>query len=116
MTEISALSRNSSPAAEGRGRTPSSLRRWFADAPAAYLLLAPVLVLFAFAVVYPLITTIWLSFFDIKGLYPPKFTGLGNFVTLYNDATFRHAIVTTLLWTLCTTVLSVAAGWVIALL
>jgi len=87
-----------------------------ADMPAAYLLLAPVLVLFAFSVVYPLIQTIWLSFWDIKGLYPPKFAGFGNFVTLFNDATFLRAIVTTLLWTVCTTVLSVGAGWGLALL
>ncbi len=91
-------------------------RRWTADIPAAYLLLAPVLVLFAFSVVYPLVQTIWLSFWDIKGLYPPKFAGLGNFVTLFGDATFQHAIWTTLLWTVCTTVLSVGAGWGIALL
>lgn len=115
MPEVAAL-RMSSPTAEGAGRKSGSLRRWLADAPAAYLLLAPVLVLFAFAVVYPLVETIWLSFWDIKGLYPPKFAGFGNFVTLYNDATFRHAALTTLLWTACTTLLSVAAGWIIALL
>ncbi len=107
---------SSSPAAEGGRHKPASLRQWLADAPAAYLLLAPVLVLFAFAVVYPLFETIWLSFFDIHGLYKPRFVGLGNFVTLYNDATFRTAVVTTLLWTVCTTAFSVAAGWIIALL
>lgn len=120
MSDVALTSRGRpdkvSPTVEGDGRKPASLRRWLADAPAAYLLLAPVLVLFAFAVVYPLIQTIWLSFWDIKGLYPPKFYGLGNFVALWNDATFRHTILTTLLWTLCTTALSVAAGWIIALL
>jgi raffinose/stachyose/melibiose transport system permease protein len=120
MVEVALNSRGrhheASPAMEGDGQRPASLRRWLADAPAAYLLLAPVLVLFAFAVVYPLIETIWLSFWDIKGLYPPKFYGLGNFVTLYNDQTFRRAVATTLLWTICTTALSVAAGWAIALL
>lgn len=105
-----------SPAAEGGGRKPASLRRWIGDAPAAYLLLAPVLVLFAFAVVYPVIQTVWISFWDIKGLAKPRFFGWGNFVTLYNDATFRQSVVTTLLWTVCTTALSVAAGWAIALL
>ena len=102
--------------AEGSGRELSPLRRWFADAPAAYLLLLPVLVLFAFAVVYPLVQTIILSFWDIRGLAKPKFYGFGNFVTLAQDANFRQAVVTTILWTVCTTALSVGAGWAIALL
>ena len=74
------------------------------------------LVLFAFAVVYPLIQTIWLSFWDIKGLGKPRFYGFGNFIALAGDANFRQSIVTTLLWTFCTTTISVAAGWIIALL
>jgi ABC-type sugar transport system permease subunit len=119
MTQV-ALSRGSeqgksSQVKEG-GHEPSSLRRWIADAPAAYLLLFPVVVLFAFAVVYPLIQTIVLSFWDIKGLTKPKFTGIGNFITLAQDANFRQAVVTTLTWTTCTTILSVGMGWVIALL
>ena len=106
-----------SPAAGGSQRKLAAIRRWRnGDVAAAYLLLVPVLVLFAFSVVYPLFQTIWLSFWDIRGLYPPKFAGIGNFVTLARDATFQHAIVTTLLWTSCTTALSVGAGWGISLL
>lgn len=119
MTDV-ALSRgkqrNIPPVAEGGTRELSALRRWIADAPAAYLLLAPVLVLFAFSVIYPLIQTIWLSFFDIKGLAKPRFYGVGNFITLFYDGNFRQAVVTTLLWTVCTTALSVGVGWGIALL
>jgi len=120
MTDVALQSRggqrDTPPAAEGGARERTALRRWIADAPAAYLLLAPVLVLFAFSVVYPLIQTIWLSFFDIKGLAKPRFYGFGNFVTLFYDGNFRQAVVTTLLWTVCTTALSVGAGWGIALL
>jgi raffinose/stachyose/melibiose transport system permease protein len=100
----------------GRRKLVVAHRRHIRDIPAAYLLLAPVLILFAFAVVYPVVDTIRLSFYDIKGLYPPKFSGLRNFATLYNDANFRQAAVTTLLWTMCTTAFSVTAGWIIALL
>ncbi len=100
----------------GRRKLVVTRRRHIREIPAAYLLLAPVLILFAFAVVYPLIDTIRLSFYDIKGLYPPKFYGFRNFVTLYYDANFRQAAVTTLLWTTCTTAFSVSAGWIIALL
>jgi len=120
MTHVALTSRGTeqgktSRVAGGEHRlTP--LRRWFADAPAAYLLLLPVLVLFAFSVVFPLIETIVLSFWDIKGLGKPKFYGFGNYVALFYDTTFRTSIITTLLWTTCTTILSVGAGWGIALL
>ena len=106
-----------SPAADGDRRKPAAARAWWnPDAPAAYLLLAPVLVLFIFAVVYPLLQTIWLSFWDIRGLYRPRYIALGNFTQLFRDPTFRMSLVTTLLWTGCTTVFSVGAGWIIALL
>jgi len=120
MTDVALQSRggqrDTPPAAEGGARERTALRRWIADAPAAYLLLAPVLVLFAFSVVDALIQKIWLSIFDIKGLAKPRFYGFGNFVTLFYDGNFRQAVVTTLLWTVCTTALSVGAGWGIALL
>jgi raffinose/stachyose/melibiose transport system permease protein len=120
MTQVALTSRGSdddNPSRLGGGEQQlTPLRRWIADAPAAYLLLIPVLVLFAFSVVYPLIQTIVLSFWDIKGLGKPRFYGFGNFVGLVNDGTFRTSVGTTLLWTVCTTALSVGAGWGIALL
>lgn len=103
--------------AAGGRRKLAATRRWrISDVPAAYLLLTPVIILFSFAVIYPLIDTIRLSFYDIRGLYPPKFYGLRNFVQLLYDANFRQAARTTLLWTGFTTLFSVTAGWVIALL
>jgi len=105
-----------SPSRMRGGELLSSPRRRIADAPAAYLLLLPVLVLFGFAVVYPVIQTVVLSFWDIKGLAKPRFYGFGNFVALYQDPTFRGAVLTTLIWTGVTTTISVGTGWIIALL
>ncbi|MEO6013033.1 MAG: sugar ABC transporter permease, partial [Devosia sp.] len=120
MSQVALPSRGSdqrnSSEVKGGGRELTPLRRWLADAPAAYLLLLPVLVLFALSVVYPLIQTIVLSFWDIKGLGKPKFYGLGNFITLAQDANFRQAVTTTLLWTVFTTAFSVSLGWIFALL
>ena len=87
-----------------------------ADAPAAYLLLIPVLILFGIAVIYPLIETIRLSFFDIKGLGKPKFIGWGNYLKLFTDPAFRNTLTTTLIFTLATTAISVSIGWVLAML
>ena len=84
--------------------------------PAAYLLLAPVILLFAFSVIYPVIDTIRLSFWDIKGLGKAKFIGFGNYATLFADPNFRQVIATTFAWTLATTILSVGIGWALALL
>lgn len=86
------------------------------DWPAAWLLLAPVLILFGIAVVFPLIDTIRLSLFDIKGLGKPKFIGLGNYVKLFTDAAFRNTLWTTLVFTLSTTIISVGLGWLLAML
>ncbi len=91
--------------------------RWrLRDAPAAWLLIIPVLALFSVAVVYPLIETIRLSFFDIKGLSAPKYVGFGNYLTLFADPTFRNTISTTLIFTLGTTAISVSIGWTLAML
>ncbi|WP_375450702.1 carbohydrate ABC transporter permease [uncultured Devosia sp.] len=97
-------------------RKPAAIRRFrLGDVPAAYLLLAPVLILFAFSVIYPLADTVRLSLFDIKGLGKPKFVGLGNYLALFNDPDFRRVIVTTFTWTVMSTVLSVGIGWMLAI-
>lgn len=99
---------------------PADTRGWRAwrlsDTPAALILIVPALVLFAIAVAYPLIETIRLSFFDIRGLAAPKYIGFGNYVALFADPTFRNTIVTTLIFTLGVTAISVSVGWVLAML
>ncbi|MFD1198650.1 carbohydrate ABC transporter permease [Brucella gallinifaecis] len=83
---------------------------------AAFILLAPVVILFTWAVVYPLFETIRLSFYEIRGLSPAKWAGLKNYVMLAGDASFRMALWTTLIWTVATTVLSVGIGWGLAVM
>jgi len=98
-------------------RKPLGYRGWrLRDTPAAFLLLVPVLILFGIAVVFPLIDTIRLSFFDIKGLGKPKYVGLGNYLKLFADPAFRNTLVTTLVFTVSTTVISVGLGWLLAML
>ena len=91
-------------------------RRLLRDTPAALILIAPVIVLFAIAVVYPLAETIRLSFWDIQGLRKPAFIGFGNYAKRFADAAFRHTLLTTLIFTIGTTVISVGIGWVLAMM
>jgi multiple sugar transport system permease protein/raffinose/stachyose/melibiose transport system permease protein len=103
-------------ARDDRRKSVAARGRWLKDAPVAWILLAPVLILFGIAVVFPLFDTIRLSFFDIKGMAPPKYVGFGNYVKLFVDPAFRRTLTTTLIFTLGTTVIAVGAGWVVAML
>jgi multiple sugar transport system permease protein/raffinose/stachyose/melibiose transport system permease protein len=103
-------------ARDDRRKSVVARGRRLRDAPVAWILLTPVLILFGIAVVFPLIDTIRLSFFDIKGLAPAKYVGWGNYVRLFSDAAFLHTLSTTLIFTLGVTVIAVGVGWVVAML
>lgn len=92
-------------------RLPSGRADWV-----AYILLAPVLIIFAIGVLYPLVETIRVSFLDWTGLAPPKDAGFSNYIKLFQDPNFINALKVTLIWTVSCTALSVAIGWGIALI
>jgi raffinose/stachyose/melibiose transport system permease protein len=106
-----------SPKTDGGRHKPAAIGTWRrAETLAAILLIAPALLLFAVTVLYPLEETIRLSFFDIRGLSTPRFTGLGNYIKLFADPIFLNTLSTTLIWTLSTTALSVGLGWALAIM
>lgn len=104
------------PGSVGPSGITARRHRRLSEAATAFILITPVLILFAISAVYPLIETIRLSFFDIKGMNPAKYVGLGNYVTLFGDPGFRGTLVTTVIFTLATTAVSVTLGWVLAML
>jgi ABC-type sugar transport system permease subunit len=57
----------------------------------AYILLAPFLVLFVFILAYPLLDSVYLSFFDAGLNKAPQFVGIQNFVRLAGDQEFAIA-------------------------
>ncbi len=83
---------------------------------AAAILLAPVVILFGLSVIYPLIETIRISFWNIRGLGQPSFIGMGNYVRLFTDPVFLGTLQTTLIFTLGVTAISVSIGWGLAML
>jgi ABC-type sugar transport system permease subunit len=59
---------------------------------AAYLLLAPFLILFLVILAYPLLFSLYLSFFDATLNQTPAFVGLNNFAHLFTDGEFLQAL------------------------
>lgn len=95
---------------------PARRRRTLSESGTSFLLITPVLILFTISAIYPLFETIRLSFFDIRGMNPAKYVGFGNYFTLFADPGFRGTLVTTVIFTLATTAVSVTLGWILAML
>ena len=85
--------------------TPPARRRtaWYA-APAfrrhraAFLFLAPACFMVGLYVVYPIVSTIYLSFFTWDGMTDKTFVGLANYTELFQAPTFFTALKNNLLW------------------
>src|SRR5436309_11349756 len=95
-------------------RLSPSAPRWFARrsqwATAAVLLL-PAFGLFAVFTAYPFIYAGKLSLTQWDGLdAKQKFVGLGNYRALFHDQEFIHSLKVTAIYTVATTVISIAAG------
>ena len=62
----------------------------------SFILIAPLLVLLAVFILYPVLANIYLSFFKWKGMGHATFIGFDNYVTMVNDPTFWVSIKNTL--------------------
>jgi multiple sugar transport system permease protein len=84
----------------------------------SYLFLAPFTVLFVVFTVYPVVSSIWLSFTSFNMLQPPRWVGWQNYVRLFlADDVFLTALKNTLVFASVTGPLSYlgcfAVAWVI---
>lgn len=79
---------------------------WF-----AFSLFAPSCLILLFVIAYPLARSFWLSFNDYNLIMPwaQKFSGLNNYIKLYNDSVFWEALKNTLIFN----VFSVLGGFFI---
>lgn len=85
------------PAGARRRRPSPTARR---QRRAAFLFLAPACVMVAIYVVWPILSTIRLSFFNWDGMSEPSFVGLANYVELFHAQTFYTALKNNLIWLL----------------
>lgn len=81
---------------------------------AAFFFLAPACLMVGLYVVYPILSTLYLSFFNWDGLAEKTFVGLDNYVELFHAATFGAALKNNVLW-LALFLLAPPAGLAVAL-
>ncbi len=100
-------------------RRPARTPRWLARRShwlTAFVLLLPALALFAVFTAYPFFYALRLSFFRWDGLNEhQQYVGLGNYRELVHDHEFRHSLQVTAIYTVATTILSIALGLLLAL-
>jgi arabinogalactan oligomer/maltooligosaccharide transport system permease protein len=90
----------------------------------AYAFMAPVVIVMAIIVVYPLIGSIWSSFTDLNRsnaatIFRPgseQFIGLGNYVTILTSGEFRGRLMWTIVWTATNVLFHFTIGMGLALL
>ncbi|MDX3855142.1 sugar ABC transporter permease [Streptomyces sp. AK02-01A] len=105
-------SRPSPPRRGGRG-TPGRARAWATRAP-----LLPALVFLVAVTQLPFVATLVISLFDWNSLAPDErsFAGLGNYGSVFTDASLRDSVFTTVLLTATVVIVSVVLGLLLALL
>lgn len=81
---------------------------------APWLFLAPGVIMFLIYVIWPIFSSMWISFFDWDGLSPRTWLGFGNYVELIDDDAFYTSLYNNILW-LALYMLAVPAGLFIAI-
>ncbi len=85
-------------ATAGPLRVPDTWWRRNQAALTPAILLAPAVVLFSIFVLWPVVSSMWLSLHDWDGVNQPKFIGLDNYRELFTDDVFWTAAVNNVWW------------------
>jgi multiple sugar transport system permease protein len=100
------------PRAHNRRRTALSRRR----AALGLIYIAPAAALLGLFFLWPLVRTVYISFFDYPILGPSTFIGVQNYIEAFKDSDFGQAVVFTVVYTLITTPVILIVGFVLAAL
>src|SRR5579872_4307524 len=98
-----AASSVSLPATRGVSRG-CSFGRTLRQSQAAYILLAPFLILFVLVLAYPLLYSLYLSFFNASLNQAPTFVGTQHFAGLFTDSDFLASVRNTAFFTVFTVI------------
>jgi ABC-type sugar transport system permease subunit len=83
---------------------------------AAWAFLGPGAAVVVLVLYLPVFYTVYLSFTSYSGLGTPEFTGLTNYVALFQDPVFGTSLFNTLLWVVGSLLIPVGIGLVVAYL
>ncbi|MCU1518092.1 MAG: transporter permease, partial [Pseudarthrobacter sp.] len=113
MTQSPTLSRRSaSPSAPA----PRKSKRSGADARAGYTFLLPWLLGFIVLTIGPMVSSLYLSFTNYNLFDPPKWIGLDNYTTMFQDERFLQSVGVTVGYVVFGTPLKLAAALAVAML
>lgn len=79
------------------------------------LFTVPCMILFAIVYAAPIVTVLYTSLCDYTTFTSPTFTGIKNFLTIFNDKDFLVSIKNTLVWVVLQSTFHVTLGLVMAL-
>lgn len=79
------------------------------------LFIIPCMILFCIVYAAPIVTVLYTSLCEYSISVKPRFQGLGNFVTVFQDEDFLVSIKNTLLWVVLQSTVHVTIGFVMAL-
>ena len=65
---------------------------------APWLFLAPGMIIFLVYVMFPILQSIWISFYEWDGLGPKTWVGLGNYQELLDDDSFYTSLKNNVIW------------------
>ena len=83
---------------------------------APYLFIAPFYILFAIFMGYPLISSLIMSFYEMRGFQSRIFVGFGNFTDLFQDPIFWKSLWNTVYFALGTLILQLPVALLLAIL
>ena len=79
-------------------RVPDTWWRRHQMALAPVILLLPAAILFSLFVLWPVLSSMWLSLHDWNGVDAPRFVGLDNYRELFGDPVFWTAVANNVWW------------------
>ena len=105
--------------------TFSEMKSSILDNGFPYLLVIPAYIFMTFAIIFPVLVTLFTAFlnYDFKNMPPAKllsWVGFSNFTNIFTLSTFRDAFssvfIWTIIWTLCATTLQIVLGTLTAVI
>lgn len=83
-----------------------------------YLFMSPSLLVMLMLMVFPLLTSVWLSmnFMTFRNINSPEFIGLANYIEVFEDRLFWQSLTFTLTFIAITVPLRICVGFIVAVL